>query len=127
HAVAPHLLLVRLHALLKSGGVLVIGHPVVPWVASRWFWKAIGYQGWLAREHINFFTPDSARLTYERSGFRVIRQYCPGFGRWRFLNWLVRPFAIQTLTVCRKIDEYRYESSYIFEPDWASDLRRFHA
>lgn len=126
HIVAPHLYLARLNALLNSGGMLVVGHPVVPSVVTRWLWKAFGYNGWLAGEHINFFTPATARLTYERGGFRVVRQYCSGFGRWRFLNWLVRPFAIQTLTVCRKIDGYRYDSPWIFEPSWASDLKRFH-
>ena len=129
HLVAPHLFVARLYSLLKPGGLLIVAHPVVPAVFARKLWTLIGYQGWSAVEHVNFFTPETARLTLEMGGFRVLEQFFPGFpAESRFLRWISKPLAIQCISVCRKIEDYHYAPSRwsIFEPKWASDLNKFH-
>jgi hypothetical protein len=115
--------------LLHEDGLLIIAHPLVPNGVFAWFWKLLRKQGWLAGEHVNFFTPQTARLTYERSGFQILQSYFPGLnGRFTAWNWLFGQAAIQMITVCRKIEGYRYDSTRwsLFEPAWANDLRGFH-
>ena len=124
HLVSPHLFLVRLFSLLKPGGVLAIGHPVVPPQPFRFLRKAIGFQGWLAAEHINFFTPQTARLFLQRSGFQIEKQYFSAFASVASLSRLTVPFGVHCLSVCRKIDNYKYSSKRAaeFDPEWANDL-----
>jgi SAM-dependent methyltransferase len=89
HLVAPHFFIARLYSLLKPGGLLIVAHPVVPTVFVRKLWTWIGYQGWSAVEHVNFFTPETARLTLEVGGFKVLEQFFPGFStESRFLRWV---------------------------------------
>lgn len=130
HIVAPHLYLARIFNALNDDGVLVIGHPLVPSVWVRWFWKAIGYQGWLAGEHVNFFTPHTARLTIERAGFEVKHQYFPPLKTGvHFIDQLILPFAVQCVSECRKVPGYKYHSSRkpVFDPVWArTDVSQFH-
>lgn len=119
HLVAPHLFLARCWKLLSDDGILVIGHPVVPPVLPRWVWSAMKLSGWLAVEHINFFTPATARLTLERAGFQVMEQLAPGPLR-------MHPFIARTTTgisaglysFCRKNPEYRYARKRlaVFDP-----------
>lgn len=129
HLVAPHLFLARLHRLLKPGGFLAIGHPVVPPVWIRSIWKRLGYKGWLAVEHINFFTPTTIKLMLERSGFRVVDQYFPGFARIHpIVSRACVRLGVQCLSVCQKIEGFKYPSKRIheFDPQYAiSDLTHF--
>jgi len=130
HIVAPHLYLARIYKILNDDGVLVVGHPIVPSIFVRWFWSLIGYQGWLAGEHVNFFTPYTARLTIERAGFHVVRQYFPPLKTGlRFIDQMLLPFAVQCVSECRKIPGYTYHSSRkpVFDPVWArDDVSQFH-
>lgn len=130
HLVAPHLYLARLHKLLQEDGLLVIGHPIVPNRFVRWAWLALGYRGWLAGEHINFFTPETSRLTIEFAGFRVVQQFCPrlhtSIGT---VDRLILPFTVQCLSICKKIKDFKYnDNRYIeYEPSWAlPGLDHFH-
>jgi SAM-dependent methyltransferase len=127
HLVAPHLFLARLHALLKPGGILAIGHPVVPPSPLRQLWRALGYGGWLEQEHINFFTPATAKLTLERGGFSVVGQHFSPFCRNAFLSRITVPFGIHCLSVCTKIQGYRYQAvrKSMFDPVWAKELNHF--
>jgi SAM-dependent methyltransferase len=127
HLVAPHLFLVRLHSLLKPGGILAIGYPLVPPFPFRNLWKLIGYRGWLAVEHVNFFTAETSKLILERAGFRVIHQYFPRFYRISVLNKIGVLIGIQCLSVCQRIDEFKYNPKRLpkFDPSWCSDLKHF--
>jgi len=124
HIVAPHLFLVRLFALLKPGGVLAIGHPVVAPQPFRFLLNAIGKKGHLAVEHINFYTPRTARLCLERSGFHVEKQYFSSIAALPLLSSLTVPFGHHCLSICRKIDGYKYHPKRAkeFDPEWAGDL-----
>ncbi len=125
HLTAPHLFLRRMYALLKPEGLLAIGHPVVPPFPFDRAWRLLGRDGWTHAEHVNFFTPATARATLERGGFRVLRQYFSLFGSSRFLNALTLPLGVHCLSVCQKIDGYAYDEmrSPRFDPTWAADLR----
>lgn len=124
HLVAPHLFLARCHSLLRDDGLLVIGHPVVPASASRWLWSALGYRGWLAGEHINFYTPGTARLTLERAGFQVLEQLSPGFLRiHRLASRAALPVGVGCYSVCRKHAQYRYAQKRLaaFDPAYCRE------
>ena len=126
HLVSPHLFLVRLHGLLKPNGLLAIGHPIVPPFTFRGLWGLLGYKGWASVEHINFFTAQTAKLTLERAGFQVLRQY-----RFRRLyrvpvvRDILGSIGINCLSICKKKKGYKYDKKRIteFDPAWASDLK----
>src|SRR5262249_5250562 len=81
HLVAPHRFLVGCRRLLHPDGLLALGHPVVPPRGVASVWRALGVRGWLASEHINFFSPATVRLMLARAGFDVVEQFSPGFLR----------------------------------------------
>ncbi|GEM_PF-1969286 len=124
HLVAPHLYLVRLHALLRPGGLLAIAHPVVPVFPIRKIWELFGFNGWKAVEHVNFFTPETIKLTLAFSGFKVIKQYNLGLPNLFFLHQLFRSASIQCLSICQKDDHFKYHSLryQMYDPVWADDL-----
>lgn len=130
HLVAPHMFLMRCHRLLTDDGILAIGHPTVPPTIVRWLWKAIGIDGWLAVEHINFFTPATVKLTLERAGFEVIEQYSPWLLRFpKPLGRLILPYSISCYSICRKRSDFRYPSKRmaIFDPNvYSEELAEFH-
>jgi SAM-dependent methyltransferase len=65
HVLAPHEFLIDLRRAIAPGGCLIIVAPVV----RR---PAIGpFRGFLAADHVNFFTPATLKLTIERAGYRV--------------------------------------------------------
>jgi hypothetical protein len=131
HLVAPHLFLLRCHRLLAAGGLLVVGHPVVPPAGVRRLWTAAGVRGWLASEHVNFFTPASVRLACERAGFDVVEQLSPAFLRLHpLLARLLLPVAPSCYSVCRKRADFRYDPkrSQVFDPTAVRrELEPFHA
>ena len=128
HLVSTHLFLVRLHSLLKPGGTLVIGHPVVPPRMLGSIWRLFGYRGWLAVQHVNFFTHQTARHTLERAGYVVEHQYFPRVASVsRTLSKIAAPIGVHVISICRRIDEFKYDPKKIDEgyPSWASDLLYF--
>lgn len=127
HLVSPHLFLARLHSLLKPGGILAIGYPVVPPFLFKNLWKLLGYRSWLAVTHINFFTSETAKLTLERAGFKTINYYFPGLYRIPILSKLCSSIGIHCLSVCQKIDGFKYNPKRLpeFDPFWAPDLKHF--
>jgi SAM-dependent methyltransferase len=128
HLLSPHLFLMRVHRLLKPGGILAVGCPVVPPFPFRGLWKMFGYRGWLAVEHISFFTSRTLRLTLERAGFRLVHQYFPGFYRISAdLSVWSTSIGVQCLSVCEKVDGFKYNSKRLpgYDPLWASDVKQF--
>lgn len=69
HLQAPHRFLVDIRSVLKPGGVLVLGVPVIPFPPMLMGLRK--FHGALAVSHINFFTGDSLRITAERAGWRI--------------------------------------------------------
>jgi SAM-dependent methyltransferase len=127
HLLAPHLFLLRAHSLLRPGGLLAIAHPVVPTFPFRSILEAMGMSGWLAAEHVNFFTPRTAKLTFEYGGFKVLQQYNLGLPDAPGLRSLLRPVSIQCLSICQKIDGYQYTKHRdpLYDPSWAADSNHF--
>jgi len=121
HLVAPHYFLAQLHHMLNEDGILAIGHPVVPNVFFGQLWKLFGYKGWLASEHINFYTPDTVKLVLERNGFKIINQYYSpyyilGLNNVFGLNSFIKNSAIQVMTIAIKTN-YIYPEKRIKEFD----------
>ncbi len=129
HLVSPHLFLARAYSILKPGGILAIGHPVIPPLIFRKLWRLFGYPGWLGEEHITFFTPKTAKFTLERAGFKVKEQYCPKIGQINpTLGKMCAPIGSRVLSVCQKIENFKYAQKRLpeFDPSWALDLKYFH-
>ena len=74
HVVAPHLLLLRFHKVLKDDGLLFINVPTVPpnIVLEKLIKIAQGHIGYKAVEHINAFTKKTLEFTIERAGYKII-------------------------------------------------------
>jgi len=106
HLRSPHSFLTQLGPLLKDDGILAIAHPVIPIFPFNYLWKLIvGYQGWMARDHLYFFTHNTSKLILERAGFKVIKQYSPAFYRIPFLrkiNNIFLPIGMSCLSICKK-------------------------
>ncbi len=131
HLISPHLFLIRINKILRPAGLLVLGHPTVPFTAlAKSLWKRYyGFEGYLAAEHINFYTPETIALALNRAGFDVIEQWHPLSRRLNRLKKLVGPFSSHCYTVARKIDEWRYSSKRMAEFDpvsMAKELKEHH-
>lgn len=123
HLIAPHLFLAKLWHLLKPGGLLAIGHPVVPPKIVHPIWKTIaGSDGFLASEHINFYTPETIKHTLCRSGFEVMSQVGVVLADGRFA--LAPSLSPSCLSICRKKEDFRYPKKRLqdFDPEFARPI-----
>ncbi len=125
HLIAPHLFLARLHRLLVPGGLLALGHPIVPQGRlAPVLLDRLGVRGWLSVTHINFFTPATIRLMLERAGFRVKAQYSPRLSQVSpLLGRLLLPYGPSVLSICEKVEGYTYHPKRTpeFDPGWARE------
>ncbi|MFV1974714.1 MAG: class I SAM-dependent methyltransferase [Candidatus Scalindua sp.] len=131
HLVSPHLFLIRINKLLKPGGLIALGHPTVPLTAfAKYLWKRFyGYEGYLAAEHINFYTPETIALALKRAGLDVIEQWHPLPRKLDRLRKLVGPFSTHCYTVARKIGDWHYSTKRRadFDPTFfENELQVFH-
>lgn len=69
HLYSPHGFLHKIKNYLNPGGVLILGVPCIPKIASLVRLKK--FRGSLAEAHINFFTIDTLRKTVERAGYDI--------------------------------------------------------
>jgi SAM-dependent methyltransferase len=65
HVLAPHSFLVGLRRVLRPDGVLIVTVP-----STGWF-RLGPWRGFLAADHVNFFTPRTLRHTLERAGYSI--------------------------------------------------------
>ena len=65
HVLAPHPFLIDLRTALRPGGRLLIVAPTIHRLPLGPF------RGYLAADHVNFFTPRTMALTIERAGYRI--------------------------------------------------------
>lgn len=109
HLISPHLFLLRLNNLLEANGILAIGMPVVPSKFSS-IWKILGFRGWLAKQHMGFFTFETMKLTLERAGFDILEWWSPGI--YRFSKILSRKLARwmpHILFICKKNENFKHD------------------
>ncbi|MCC7371347.1 MAG: class I SAM-dependent methyltransferase [Chloroflexi bacterium] len=127
HLVAPHLFLLRLHALLEPNGLLFVHVPTMPPLplVDRLLKRVIGHNGYLASEHINAFTPRTLAFTVERAGFTVDDVVFVG-ARGRGLLGLGEPIfrelGITAMAVARRNPTFTYPEKRVaaFEPRFAA-------
>src|SRR5215210_300794 len=127
HLVAPHLFLLRLHALLEPGGRLFIHVPTMPPfpIVDRLLKRAIGHNGYLASEHINAFTPRTLAFTVSRAGYVVEDMVFVG-ARGRSLLRLGEPIfrelGITAMAVARPSPGFQYPGKRVeaFAPRFAA-------
>lgn len=126
HLVAPHLFLLRLHALLEPGGRLFVHVPTMPPfpIVDRVLKRVIGHNGYLASEHINAFTPRTLAFTIERAGFTVDDVAfvgARGRGLLCFGEPVFRELGITAMAVARRNPNFQYPEKRVavFEPQFA--------
>jgi SAM-dependent methyltransferase len=127
HLVAPHLFLLRLHALLEAEGRLFVHVPTMPPlpIVDRLLKRAIGHNGYLASEHINAFTPRTLAFTVERAGYEVedvVFVGARGRGLLGFGEPIFRELGITAMAVARRNPAFQYPAKRVeaFEPRFAA-------
>jgi SAM-dependent methyltransferase len=74
HVYSPHILLRKMHMLLKPGGLLALYAPMLPVIP--WLQKIAPIQkyctAWRMDDHINAFVPMTLRFFCERAGFESV-------------------------------------------------------
>lgn len=128
HLIAPHLFLLRLNNLLETHGILAIGVPVVPSKFS-FIWENLGFRGWLAKQHIGFFTFETMKLTLERAGFEILEWWSPGVYRFsKFLSRVLVRRMPHILFICKKNENFKYDEirPLDFNPCWAEGIENFY-
>jgi len=115
HLVAPHLFLMRIRRFLKEDSMLILGCPVIPKIFLFRYLKR--FEGYLAQEHLNFFTSLTLRLTLERAGY-LIEEARLFYFRNSFLDKLLSIIAPHIYLICRKVKDFQYPSKRleIFTP-----------
>jgi len=133
HIVAPHLLLMRFRALLHDDGLLCIKVPLTPPPWWWWLYQRAGRpHGFENPEHINFYTPMTARWTLERAGYEIIGQHSPILATLpagaTLLENLVNYLMPSTLVIGKKIANFHYHADrYLeFNPPYAPDLSPYY-
>jgi SAM-dependent methyltransferase len=122
---APHVLLMRFHQLLKQDGLLCIRVPSVP---PRWFEKLVGSQmtlGYEAKYHIYFFTPRLIELVIQRAGYDIVQTVSTGIMNkpWlRPFHNLLLPLTPAVTVIARPRPNFVYPRDIRFLPEWAIDL-----
>jgi SAM-dependent methyltransferase len=74
HVESPHILLRKLHQLLKPQGLIALYVPTIPLISSLRYLPGVGkyFFGHMASDHINAFVPATLRFFCERAGFKTI-------------------------------------------------------
>ena len=74
HVESPHILLRKLHLLLKPDGLLLLFAPIFPMIASLRHVPKYGrnFTSHLHEDHVSAFTRQTLRFTCERAGFQTI-------------------------------------------------------
>jgi len=130
HLVAPHLLLSRLHRILKTDGLLIAKVPVIPpWpvrFAARRLGAPLGYE---AAEHINAFTPDTFAFTLLRAGFQPLEPISIVLGNplaQSLTAPLTRRLGASITIVARKDPTFVYPEKRLvsFDPTWMENVPR---
>lgn len=124
HAVAPHLLLRRLHDALKVNGLVFIRIPTIP---SNWFYIKLnkiflGFLGYEAIQHINAFTRVTVEFTIERAGFKIVESNI-FFPQNKYLNKILNPVfkdivSFITIVGCKIPFQYHEKRPEIHNPKW---------
>ncbi len=106
HLYSPHSFLISIKKLLKKDGVLILGVPCVPKITSLMRFKK--FRGSLSRQHINFFTRDTLRLSVERAGWII--EDTRGFHMITpFFDWLLA-WVYPHFYVAARVDEtFKYD------------------
>jgi SAM-dependent methyltransferase len=121
HLIAPHMFLRKVHYLLENNGLLFVYCPV------KTFWPIdkIGQgKGFLASEHVNFFTKETLKLTIESAGFKILEVNSAFFYN-KLLNNLFSKLILGMspgiTVVAVKDSKFNYSQKRIdeFRPKWA--------
>ena len=74
HVDSPHILLRKLHLLLKPGGLLLLFAPILPLIPMLRHLPKYGsnFTSHLHEDHVSAFTRQTLRFTCERAGFETV-------------------------------------------------------
>jgi SAM-dependent methyltransferase len=116
HILSPHALLMKLKKHTVSNGLLILGVPVIPKIAT--LISSRHFSGVLASNHINFFTKETLVLTVERAGWRVC-EVRPFWSSSTSADRLFNKIAPHLYVVARNDSEFKYPDKKYRE--WIAD------
>lgn len=103
HLDSPHKFLLKVRKYLKPNGILIVGVPCIPKIASLIHIKK--FRGAIARTHVNFFTKETIQKTVERAGFEVVETR--GFRlKNKFVDFLFNPIYPHYYVIARPIHNF---------------------
>lgn len=119
HLYSPHEFLIKVKRYLKPDGILILGVPCVPRIASLLHVRK--FRGALAEQHINFFTRDTLRLTAERAGWNVemVRGFHFGLP---LIDHILDPIYPHFYVVARVDPNFAYSDKRLKELSGYTDL-----
>jgi SAM-dependent methyltransferase len=127
HLVAPHLFLLRLHRVLRPGGLVFVHVPTIPPapMLDRLVRRLLGHNGYLASEHLYAWTPRTLAFLLERAGVDVVETAFPalrGHPVLRVAERLAVHAGITTCAVARRNAAFAYPAKRVavFTPRFAA-------
>jgi SAM-dependent methyltransferase len=126
---APHVILMRFHKVLKPNGLLCIRVPSVP---PLWFEKLVRNRiklGYDATYHLYFFTPRLIQMVIQRAGYDIVQTVSTGImtNSWlRPFHNLLLPLTPAVTVIARPQANFNYPRDIRFLPEWAMDLAPFY-
>lgn len=102
HVLCPHEFLIRVRRALRPNGLLLVAVPATrPLVKGAW-------KGFLAADHINFFTGQTLRYTMARAGYEIRFIGSPSLQVPRKLATLLTPVSPVLLAAASPIANFQY-------------------
>ncbi len=112
HMLAPHTFLITIKKYLRSGGILILGVPCVPYVMPLKYFAR--FRGFASPSHVNFFVRETLRLTVVAAGWNVKK--CSGFYfRLHILDQLFNLVCPHFYVVATPAADFEYDAKRLRE------------
>lgn len=105
HMNAPHLFLFKMREVLKDGGVMILGVPVLPYFTWLTYFKK--FRGAYAVSHVNFFTRKTLIETVKAGGWTV-KEARSFHSRNRIIDWFLNLIAPHIYVVATPKPDFAY-------------------
>jgi 2-polyprenyl-3-methyl-5-hydroxy-6-metoxy-1,4-benzoquinol methylase len=112
HTLSPHKLLIKSRGVLNDDGLMIISVPLMNQLSNIISKIIHAWRGYLAADHVSFFTKKSVLLTIERGGFEIVDSYSSLILSrsifFNFINRILPIFWFNVTVVARKRKNWNY-------------------